>query len=88
LGVEADKAAREFAASNVSAYRLATSKITLTDLSSDLPGLDRLLKYKKIMRKRWQETRESGCKTAVNPVSKAIRHMIQKKTLEQWETKL
>jgi hypothetical protein len=87
-GVEADKAARGFTASIASAFRLATSKITLTDLGNDLPGLDRLLKYKKITRKLWQETRDPGCKTAVNRVSKAIRRMIRKKTLEQWETKL
>jgi hypothetical protein len=87
-GVEADKAARTVTASIASAYRLSTSRITLTDLNSDLPGLDRLLKYKKRMRKLWQETRDPGCKTAVNQVSKAIRCMIRKKTLEQWETKL
>jgi hypothetical protein len=40
------------------------------------------------MGKLWQETRDPGCKTAVNQVSKAIRRMIRKKTLEQWETKL
>jgi hypothetical protein len=61
-GVEADNAARAFTASVASAYRLSTSKITLTDLNSDLPGLDRLLKYKKRMRKLWQETRDPGCK--------------------------
>jgi hypothetical protein len=76
------------AASIASAYRLSTSKITLIDLNSDLPGLDRLLKYKKMMRKLWQEARDPGCKTAFNRVSKAIRRMIQKKILEQWETKL
>jgi hypothetical protein len=48
---EADKATHEFTASITSEYRLATSKITLNDLSSDLPGLCRLLKYKKRMRK-------------------------------------
>jgi hypothetical protein len=52
-GVEADKAARAFTASIASAYRLSTSKITLTDLDSILPGLNRLLKYKKRMRKLW-----------------------------------
>jgi hypothetical protein len=88
LGVDADKAARAFAAIIASAYRLSTSKITLTDLNSDLPGLDRLLKYKRGMRKLWQETRDPGCKTAVNRVSKAITRIIRKKTLEQWETKL
>jgi hypothetical protein len=46
-GVEADVAARAFTASIASAYRLSPRKITLTDLNSDLPGLDRLLKYKK-----------------------------------------
>jgi hypothetical protein len=56
-GTEADKAARAFTASIASAYRLSTSKITLTELNNDLPGLDRLLKYKKRMRKLWQETR-------------------------------
>jgi hypothetical protein len=40
------------------------------------------------MRKLWQETRDPGCKTAVNRVLKALRHMMQKKTLEQWEIKL
>jgi hypothetical protein len=40
------------------------------------------------MRKLWQEIKDPGCKTAFNRVSKAIRPMIRKKTLEQWETKL
>jgi hypothetical protein len=59
-GVEADKAARDFTASIATAYRLATSKITLSELNNNLPGLDRLLKYKKRMRKLWQETRDPG----------------------------
>jgi hypothetical protein len=50
-GAEADKAAHSFTASLASAYRLSTSKITLSDLNNDLPGIDRLLKYKKRMRK-------------------------------------
>jgi hypothetical protein len=50
-GAEADKAARVFAASLASSYRLSTSKITSSELKNDLPGLDRLLKYKKRMRK-------------------------------------
>jgi hypothetical protein len=87
-GVEADKAARAFTASIASAYGLSTNKITLTDLTRDLPGLDRVLKHKKRMRKLWQETRDPGCKTSVNPVSKAIRRMIRKRTHEQRETKL
>jgi hypothetical protein len=87
-GLETDKAAHAFTASIVSAYRLLTSKITVADLNSGLAGLDRLLKYKKRTRKLWQETKDPGCKTAYNWVSKAIRRMIRKKTLEQWETKL
>jgi hypothetical protein len=87
-GVETDKEARDFTAFISSAYRLATSKITLTALSMDLPGLDRVFNYKKRIRKLWQETRDPGCKAEVNRFSKAIRLMIRKKTLEQWERKL
>jgi hypothetical protein len=46
-GMEADKAACHFTASIASEYRLSTSKITLSELNNDLPGLDQLLKYKK-----------------------------------------
>jgi hypothetical protein len=87
-GPEAEKAARAFTASTTSAYRLSTSKITLPELNNDLPGLDRLLKYKKKMRKLWQETRDPGCKKAVNLVSKSIRRLTRKKALERCETKL
>jgi hypothetical protein len=81
-GVEADKAAREFSAFIASAYRLSTSKITLLDLNSDLPCLDRLLRHEQRLRKLWQETR------AVKWASKAIRRMTLKKALERWETKI
>jgi hypothetical protein len=87
-GAEADIAAHAFTASIASAYRLSTSKNTLSELNNDLPGLVRLLKYKKSMRKLWQETRDPGCKKTVNWVSKSIRRMTRKKALEQWETKL
>jgi hypothetical protein len=87
-GVEADKAARAFTASVTSAYRLSTIKITLSELNNDLPGLDRLLKYKRRMRKLWQETRDPLCKTEANWVSKAIRRMTGRKALERWEIKL
>jgi hypothetical protein len=43
-GAEADKATRGFTASIASAYRLSTSKVTLSDINNDLPGLDHLLK--------------------------------------------
>jgi hypothetical protein len=80
-GVEADKAACAFTASIASAYRLSTNKIILSDLNNDIPALDRLLRYKKKMRKLWQETRDPGCKTAVNWVSKAITRMTLKKAI-------
>jgi hypothetical protein len=44
--VEADKAARDFTTSVASAYRLVTSKVTLSDVNNDIAGLDRLLKHK------------------------------------------
>jgi hypothetical protein len=72
-GVEADKAARDFTASIPSTYRLATSKVTLSDMNSDLPGLDRLLKHKQRLRKLWHETRDPACKMAVKCVVKTVR---------------
>jgi hypothetical protein len=88
LGIEADKAARDFTASTASAYRLSTNKVTLSDINNDIPGLDHLLKHKQRLRKLWQETRDSACKTAVNRVTKAIRRMTRKKAHKQWETKI
>jgi hypothetical protein len=41
-GEEADKAARNFTAHVALAYRLSTSKVKLSDLNNDLPGLDNL----------------------------------------------
>jgi hypothetical protein len=40
------------------------------------------------MRKLWQETRDPGCKMAVNWITKSIRNMTRKEALEQWETNL
>jgi hypothetical protein len=48
-GVEADKVALDFTASIASAFRLSTSKVTLSDIN-DIPGLDRLLKHKQRLR--------------------------------------
>jgi hypothetical protein len=73
--------AHDFTVSVASAYRLATSKVTLSDINNDLPGLDRLLKHKWRLRKLWQETRVPTCKTAGNWATKSIR-------LERWETKI
>jgi hypothetical protein len=80
-GVEADKAVRGFTASIASAYRLATSKIKLSDVNNDIPALDRLFKHKGRLRKLWQETRDPACKTAVNWVTKLIRRITIKKHL-------
>jgi hypothetical protein len=65
LEVEVDKAERNFTTSIASACRLSTSKPTLSDINSDLPDLDRLLKYKQRIRKLWQKTRDPACKMAV-----------------------
>jgi hypothetical protein len=86
-GVEADKAPHDFTACSASAYRLSTSKVTLSDINNDLPGLDQLLKQKQRVRKLWHETKDAGCKTAVNWVMKSIRQMIHKKSLEWWGKK-
>jgi hypothetical protein len=72
-GGEADKAARDFTASIVSAYRLSTSKITLSDLNKNTIGLESLLKPKRRLRKLWQVTRDPVCRTAVTWVAKPIR---------------
>jgi hypothetical protein len=47
-----------------------------------------LLNYKKRHKKLWQETQDPECKTAVNWVLKAIRHLTRKKALDWWETRL
>jgi hypothetical protein len=75
-------------ASIASAYRLVISKITLSDINNDIPGLDRLLKLKRRLRKLWREARDPACKTAVNWVAKSIRRMTRKRALERWETKI
>jgi hypothetical protein len=73
MGVEADKAAHELTASIASAYRLSTSKVKISVVNTDLPGLDQLLKQKQRLRKLWQETRNPACKVAVKWVTNAIR---------------
>jgi hypothetical protein len=86
-GVEADNAARVFTASIASTYRMANNNVPLSDINNDIPGLNRQLKHKRRLRKLWQETRDSACKTAVNWVTKSIRKMTRIKALERWETK-
>jgi hypothetical protein len=48
---EADKAARNFAASIASAYRLSNRKTTILDQKYEIPGLDHLLTHKGVFRK-------------------------------------
>jgi hypothetical protein len=81
-GVNADNEARDFTASVASAYRLAASNITLSDINNDI------LKHKRRLRKLWQEARDPACKTAVNWVTKSIRRMTRRKALERWEPKI
>jgi hypothetical protein len=46
-GIQVDKVARDFTASIASTYRLLTRNVTLSDVNTDPPGLDRLSKLKK-----------------------------------------
>jgi hypothetical protein len=84
-GVEVDKAMRNFTPFVASAYRLSTCKVTLSDLNSDLSGLDRLLKHIQRLRRLWYETRDTACKTGANWVTKTIRRMSRRGDLERWE---
>jgi hypothetical protein len=67
---------------------LSTRKVALSDVNTDLPGLDRLLELKKRLRKLWQETRNPTCKTAVNCVTKSNKRLTSRKALEWWEAKI
>jgi hypothetical protein len=88
LGEEGNKVACDFTASIALVYRLSTSKLTLSDLNKDLPGLESLLKHKRRLRKLWQVTWDRAYKMAVNWVARAIRQMSCRKALERWETKV
>jgi hypothetical protein len=83
---DADKVACDITASTASAYKIATSKITLSDINNDIPGLENLLKHKRRLRKLWQITRDPACKTALTWVSKTIKRMTRRKALERWES--
>jgi hypothetical protein len=82
---EADKAARDFTASIASAYRIATSKITLTDINKNIHGPENLLEHKRMLSTLWLITRDPACKKAFNWVSKAIKRITRRKTQELWE---
>jgi hypothetical protein len=57
-----------FTASVASAFGLPISRVTLSDLNNDLPGIDRLLDCKKNFRKLWHEIEDPECKTALSRV--------------------
>jgi hypothetical protein len=61
---------RDFTTSIASAYSLLTSKVTLPDINSDLPGFDQLLKHNQRLRKLGEETRDPARKAAVTWVTK------------------
>jgi hypothetical protein len=86
--IEADSASRDFAASIASAYRLSTKTTTISESNRGPSSLERLFKHKQMLRKLWQETRDPACKTAVNSVTKTMRRIARKWTLERWETKI
>jgi len=67
---DAEEAARKFAASIASAYRLSTNKITPSELNEELPDRDCFHQLKQRLKKLWQEIRDPACKTAVNWVKK------------------
>jgi hypothetical protein len=67
---DAEDAARKFADSIASVYRLSKHKIALLKPNEVLPELDRLLQLKHRLRKLWQETSDPACETAVNWVTK------------------
>jgi hypothetical protein len=53
IQIISEEEARDFPALIASAYRLSTSKITLSDLNKNPPGLESLLKRKRRSRKLW-----------------------------------
>jgi hypothetical protein len=81
--IKADKAARDFAASVTSAYRMSTKITKISDRNRGSSSLERLLKHK-----QRQETRDPACKTAVNWVTETITRIARKRALEQWESKI
>jgi hypothetical protein len=44
---------------------LSDRKTTILEQQYEIPGLDRLIKHKRKLRKVWQETRDPPCKTAI-----------------------
>jgi hypothetical protein len=74
---EDEKEASGFTPCIASAYRISTSKITLSDLNKYIPAPENLLKHMQKLRK-----------LVLNWVAKTIRRMTRRKALERWETKV
>jgi hypothetical protein len=79
--IEVDKAARDFAVSIASAFKLSNK-------TTGPSGLERLLEHKKRLRKLWQETRNPVWKTAVNWAIKIISRVVRERSLERCEVKI
>jgi hypothetical protein len=67
------------------AYRLSTSKVTLSNLNSNTPRLYNFLEQSQQLRKCWQKIWNPVYKMTVNWVNKTIRWMTQRKALEWWK---
>jgi hypothetical protein len=63
-------------------------QITLSDMNKDLHGQESLRKHKRKLRKLWQVTWDSKCKTADNWLDKSIRRMTHRKSPDRLETKV
>jgi hypothetical protein len=79
---EADKEARDFAVTVVSAYRLSARKTTILDRKYEIHVLDALSNYIKKLRKLWQVTTGPACKTVVNCVTRNVRRMVRSEYLK------
>jgi hypothetical protein len=55
----------------------------ISDVNTDLPGLEGLLKQKQGLRQLWQETMDPACKTAVKWATKANTQMTRRRALER-----
>jgi hypothetical protein len=66
----AEKAAYNFTASVISAHRMSTYKLTLSELNNELPGLDRLLQHKQGLTKLWHVTKDTAVKRQSNRSSR------------------
>jgi hypothetical protein len=81
---EANQVYCNFIASTALACRLSTSRVTLSNLNGNLPGLESLPKHQRSLKKLAQVTLDPEHRTAVNWVTKAITRMVRRKVLGRW----